>query len=76
MKKLIVLSCFMIFTGLLMAQGPPPPNGNGGAPDGGNIPVGGSAPVGSGIIVMMTLAAAWGSKKVFGLNIQKQKEIH
>ena len=56
-----------------MAQGPPPPNGNGGAPNGGNIPVGGSAPIGSGILVMITLAAAWGSKKVFDMNPQKQQ---
>ena len=49
-----------------LAQTPPPPNGNGGDPTGGgHTPVGGGAPIGSGLIILMTLGAAYGTKKVY-----------
>ncbi|MEJ5302015.1 MAG: hypothetical protein HPY80_05800 [Bacteroidales bacterium] len=65
-KKVLViaiLACLPIFT---FAQ-PQPPNNSpgGGAPGSGNTPVGGSAPIGSGIALLISLAAMYGSKKVF-----------
>ncbi len=63
MKKLLILSAFTIFFGLsLLAQAPPPPPENAGA---GGGPVGGSAPVGSGLVLLITLAAGYGAKKVY-----------
>jgi hypothetical protein len=63
MKKLIVLSVLAIFFSLtLLAQAPPPPPSNAGT---GGGPVGGSAPVGSGLVLLITLAAGYGAKKVF-----------
>ncbi|NOX46813.1 MAG: hypothetical protein GXO89_07530 [Chlorobi bacterium] len=35
------------------------------APGSGNTPVGGGAPLGGGLIIMMVMGAAYGSKKVF-----------
>ena len=63
MKKLIVLSVLAVFFSLtLLAQAPPPPPSNAGA---GGGPVGGSAPIGSGLVLLITLAAGYGAKKVF-----------
>ena len=63
MKKLFVLSVLAIFFSLtLLAQAPPPPPSNAGA---GGGPVGGSAPIGSGLVLLITLAAGYGAKKVF-----------
>ena len=69
MKKLFVLSVLAIFFSLtLLAQAPPPPPSS--ASNGGtNGPVGGSAPIGSGMVLLITLAAGYGAKKVF--NSQK-----
>ncbi len=41
-----------------------PPN-PGGGPGGGDLPVGGGSPVGSGLVILITLGAAYGSKKIF-----------
>jgi len=51
----------------LISQTPPPPNGgeNPTEPGSGNTPVGGGAPIGSGLVILMTLGAAYGGKKVW-----------
>jgi hypothetical protein len=41
---------------------PPPPSDHGG---GNNASPGGPAPIGSGLVVLLSLGAAYGSKKVF-----------
>jgi hypothetical protein len=41
---------------------PPPPSGHG---SGGNQAPGGGAPIGSGLIIMITMGAAYGAKKLF-----------
>ena len=65
-KKVLVIAviaCMPVFT---FAQ-PQPPNNSpgGGAPGSGNTPVGGSAPIGGGIALLISMAAMYGSKKVF-----------
>jgi hypothetical protein len=69
MKKIIrniIVSSFLICSPLFMnnifADQPPNP---GGGPGSGDEPVGGGAPIGSGLFVMLSLAATYGSKKVF-----------
>ena len=61
----MVLSILLMISGLaIMAQAPltPPVNAN----EGGGGPVGGGgAPIGSGIILLISLAAGYGGKKVF-----------
>lgn len=64
LKSLLVISIFLAFPLFLAAQTPPHPNGGGG-PGGGNTPVGGTAPIGGGLVIMMALGAAYGSKKVY-----------
>ncbi len=54
----------------LLAQAPPPPPGDAGSSGG---PVGGGAPIGSGIVLLISLAACYGGKKVFtGMNAEKE----
>jgi hypothetical protein len=63
MKKLIILSVFLMISSFtLIAQAPPNPPQN--ANEGGG-PVGGGAPIGEGIVLLSVLAAAYGGKKVF-----------
>jgi hypothetical protein len=69
MKKIIgyliiisFLVCSPIFMSSVLADLPPDP---GGGPGGGDLPVGGGSPIGSGLVILMTLGAAYGSKKIF-----------
>ncbi len=48
----------------LFSQNPPHPNGGSG-PIGGNTPVGGGAPISGGLIILLSLAAGYGTKKVY-----------
>lgn len=75
MRKSIVN---LIITGLLIlvpviysnasAPPPPPPPGPGGT----DVPIGGTAPVGSGLIILISMGAAYGAKKVY--NARKRLE--
>ena len=61
----LLLTGFFLMASLpVLAQDPPPPPG-GGHGQGGNQTPGGSAPVGSGLVLMMALGAAYGSKKIY-----------
>lgn len=71
MKKLIIngislalLSLFLTIASFAQEPGaPPPPPTN---PSGGsNSPVGGGAPIGSGLIILLSLGAAYGGKKMY-----------
>jgi hypothetical protein len=55
-----------------LAQAPPNPPENAGENGG---PVGGGAPVGSGIVLLITLAAGYGAKKVFKSMNHSKEEI-
>lgn len=53
----------LMISGLsLLAQTPPPPPGEAGGSGG---PVGGGAPISSGLVLLISLAAGYGGKKVF-----------
>ena len=68
MKKAILN---LIITGLFLtlpviiasasAPPPPPPPGPGGTDN----PIGGPAPIGSGIVMLISMGAAYGAKKVY-----------
>ena len=64
MKKILMISIVLMLSGFsLLAQAPPNPPGDAGGSGG---PVGGGgAPIGSGIVLLITLAAGYGGKKVF-----------
>ncbi|MCF8367178.1 MAG: hypothetical protein K9H16_15420 [Bacteroidales bacterium] len=70
-KRLIAATVLVLAFSALSAQTPPPPNGNGGAPSGGNTPVGGGAPIGSALVLLITLAAGYGGKKVYSYHKRK-----
>ena len=77
MKKImfsLMTAIVFAFSISVMAQSPPPPNGGNGAPSGGNTPVGGGAPIGSGIVLLITLAAGYGTKKVYSSTKRKLAE--
>jgi hypothetical protein len=69
----------LIITGLLVivpvifsnASAPPPPPPPPG-PGGGDQPIGGTAPIGSGLIMLISMGAAYGAKKVY--NARKRIE--
>lgn len=67
MRKLFILLSFLflIFSPLLIptvyADAPPDPGGGGPTGD----PVGGGSPIGSGLFILISLGAAYGSKKIY-----------
>ena len=67
-KILVISALFFLAPIALLAQSPPHPN-NGNVPGSGNgnTPVGGGAPIGSGLVMLMALGAAYGTKKVYNL---------
>ena len=75
MRKAIIN---LIITGLLIIvpviitcpSAPPPPPPPGGP--GGDTPIGGPAPIGSGVIMLISMGAAYGAKKVY--NARKRLE--
>jgi hypothetical protein len=63
-KVALILTLFLGWGLVSMAQGPPPPPGGGHGGDT-NQPAGGGAPIGGGIAILLSLGAAWGGKKVY-----------
>lgn len=70
--KLFLTAIILIFSvSLSMAQLTEPGDGAGGDPTGGGgYPIGGSAPIGNGLIVLISLGAIYGSKKIYELKFQ------
>ena len=63
MKKILTLTAILMISGFsLLAQAPPTPPENAGGSGG---PVGGGVPIGSGVVLLITLAAGYGGKKVY-----------
>ncbi len=64
-KHIIATAILVLAFSSTNAQTPPPPNGGQTPGEGGNTPVGGGAPIGSGLVVLITMAAAYGGKKAW-----------
>ncbi len=63
-KVTLILTLFLGWGLVSMAQAPPPPPGGGhGSPN--NEGPGGGAPIGGGIAILLSLGAAWGGRKVY-----------
>lgn len=62
-KLVIILLSMFLLTGINQARGqtatPPPPPGD----NGGNGDSGGGAPIGSGLVLLLTMGAAYGGVK-------------
>lgn len=60
-KRALYIITLLLLTSVAVSQGPPPP---GGGPTETDPPVG-QAPVGDGFLMLMSLAAAFGTFKVY-----------
>lgn len=58
----LILLSLMAIGQISQAQAPPPPPGTKGGDN--NVP-GGGAPIGSGIVLLISLAAGYGGKKIY-----------
>lgn len=72
--KYLLAILFTIFAMNIFAQGGP--GDPGGDPEGGgNDPLGGGAPVSGGTIVLLTIAMAYGGKKIYQIASFKREEV-
>lgn len=70
--KIILTGAAILFLSIgVMAQGPPPPPAGGHGQTGDKDP-GGGAPIGSGIVILLSLGAAYGGKKIYDM---KQEDL-
>lgn len=70
--KIILAGIFIIFLSAgIIAQPPPPPGGHGSGNDEGP---GGGAPIGSSIIILLSLGAAYGGKKLYKIGMGNLKK--
>ena len=67
--KVLVVSAFLLAGPIFLSAQPQPASATGGGTSGSG-PIGGAAPIGGGLIIMLTLGAAYGAKKVY--NIRKK----
>ena len=72
MKKIkyIFVSLLVAFTFNMFSQ-PDPPGNHGSGNDAGP---GGGAPIGSGIIILLSLGAAYGAKKLYEIGMENSKK--
>ena len=68
---LTIVLAFSVSTIMAIDNPPNPPGGGHGT--GGDLP-GGGAPIGSGLVILMSLGAAYGGKKLYDLKKNKLKE--
>jgi hypothetical protein len=61
LRNILLVSAMMVASQVLLAQPPDPP----GDPSDGGGPIGGGAPIGTGIGILLTLGAAYGSRKLY-----------
>ena len=69
--KYLLIIVFTVFALNNFAQGGP--GDPGGSPEGGNDPLGGGAPLSGGTLLLITIGAVYGSKKVFDLKNKSEK---
>lgn len=73
--KLIIAGILFIFIPFgLMSQDDIPPNPPGSHGTDADADPGSGAPIGSGIVILLTLGAAYGTKKLYSLNKKVKEE--
>ena len=77
MKKailnLIITGLFIVVPVIIASASAPPPPPPPGGPGGGDNPIGGGpAPIGSGLVMLISMGAAYGAKRVY--NARKRLE--
>lgn len=80
MRKIIILFAASVILALsplliseVLADTPDPPDPDGG-PGGGDNPVGGGSPVAGGFIILATLGAAYGVKRIYDFRNSESPE--
>lgn len=64
-KITMMLTLFMGWNIIVLAQAPPPPPNENGSNTNQPAGSGGGAPIGGGIAILLSLGAAWGGRKVY-----------
>jgi len=72
--RILVVSAFLLAGPIFLSAQPQPSDSGVGGGTGGSGPIGGpaggGAPIGSGLVIMLTLGAAYGARKIY--NIKKK----
>jgi hypothetical protein len=68
--QIIVAGVFAVAPLFMFAQPNPGQNSDGGGVS--EPPIGGTAPIGGGVVLLITLASAYGLKKVYELQQEKE----
>lgn len=63
--NLIITGLFIIVPVIVSNASSPPPPPPPGGPGTGETPIGGPAPIGSGLVILISMGAAYGAKKVY-----------
>jgi len=78
MKKKIfstmMIAALLMFPLFITAQTKDPGNPPEGPGEPGGDPIGGGAPVGSGLVILLTMGAAYGGKKLYNLRKESIEE--
>jgi len=67
----VLISLSLLFSASLFAGNPPPLDGDP-TTDPGGTPIGGSAPIGSGLIMLIGVGVAYGTRKTFELQNEEK----
>jgi len=72
-KKIFIpaLICVSLLFSVSTFAGDPPPIGGDPTTDPGGTPIGGSAPIGSGLVLLIGIGTAYGARKTFQLQTEK-----
>jgi len=79
MKKKIfstmMIAALLMFPLFIIAQTKDPGDPPGGGGDPGGTPIGGGAPIGSGLVILLTMGAAYGGKKLYTLYTEDKESL-
>ncbi len=76
-KTILAILTISFFAGIstVNAQATSPSDPPSGGPQAGDQPIGGSAPVGSGLVILLSLGAGYGAKKVYNYYKTEKEEL-
>lgn len=72
--KKYIIGLILVFT-VSISFADSTPGDPGEDPSGGGEPIGGGAPIGGGLFILMSLGAAYGTKKVYNLYCEKKESL-
>ena len=79
MKKKIfstmMIAALLMFPLFITAQTKDPGDPPGGGGDPGGDPIGGGAPIGSGLVILLTMGAVYGGKKLYTLYTEDKESL-